>query len=370
MERLARETRAAAVVMDVTSGEVVAMASMPTFDPNDVTGQVSQVAWKRLAEGEHKPMLNRVIDGLYPPGSTLKIVTAMAGLEAGAIDPKEKIRCSGSFMLAGQTYRCWKRHGHGSVDLHEAIRESCDVYFYETAKRAGIRQLSAMARRFGLGDTEAVGLELDKPGVVPDRDWKRWRLREGWSTGDTVLTGIGQGFALATPLQLAVMTARAATGKAVVPTFVRPRAGEAAAEFASLGLNSDALDAVRRGLVACVNEGSGTGVAAQVPGVAVAGKTGTSQVRRVSEDDEDKADVPWELRDHALFVSYFPAEAPRYAIAVVIEHGGGGGTAAAPMVKEIIEALIADDPASRTYPPAPAAATREAGTRGTHPRRG
>ncbi len=190
-----------------------------------------------------------------------------------------------------------------------------------------------MSRRLGLGEAKAEGLELEKAGVVPDTDWKRWRFGEGWSTGDTVLTGIGQGYALATPLQLAVMMARVATGKAVVPSFVRPRQDGPAA-FASLGLKPETLDAVRRALVALVNEDGGTGAAARpAGGMVIAGKTGTSQVRRASEEDEDDQNVPWELRDHALFVSYFPAEAPRYAIAVVVEHGGGGGTAAAPLVE-------------------------------------
>lgn len=361
MERLGSEKRAAAVVIAVATGEVVVMASVPTFDPNDVTGQVPPATWRRIAEGEHQPMLNRAISGLYPPGSTLKMVTALAGLEAGVITPKDKIRCNGSFTLANQTYRCWHRRGHGRVDLREAIKESCDVYFYEVAKRTGIRPLAEMCRRFGLGEDHVVGLELEKPGVVPDADWKRWKLREGWSTGDTILTGIGQGYVLATPVQLAVMGARVACGAAVVPSVVRALPGAEQSAFPSLGIRPEYLGAVREALVACVNERRGTGTAARVNDVKVAGKTGTSQVRRAADDGEDESKLDWELRDHALFVAYYPAEAPRYAISVVVEHGGSGGASAAPIVKDIIEALRADDPAARTYPATSPDTSRAAG---------
>jgi penicillin-binding protein 2 len=350
MERLARETRASAVVMDVSNGEILALASAPTFDPNEVSDQMTPAAWKRLAEAEHRPMLDRATAGLYPPGSTFKLVTALAALDAGLVDAKEEIDCPGYFKVGNQTYRCWKRHGHQRTNIHKALRESCDVYFYEIARRAGAARLASMARKLGLGSAVAEGLELDKTGVVPDPDWKKWRFGDGWSTGDTLLTGIGQGFVLATPLQLAVLAARIATGKQLVPTLLKrqstPREG-AADGGKDLMIGSLHLDTVRRGMIACVNESGGTGGAARGSnGLVIAGKTGTSQVRRVSEEEDGK-DVPWHLRDHALFVAYYPAEAPRYAIAAVVEHGGGGGTAAAPLVKEIIEAILADDPAQR-----------------------
>lgn len=348
MERLARETRAAAVVLDVASGEILVLASHPTFDPTDVSGQITPAAWKQLAEAEHRPMLNRATAGLYPPGSTFKLVTALAALDAGLVDAKEEIDCPGHFKIGSQTYRCWKRRGHQRTNMHKALRESCDVYFYEIARRAGAGKLAGMARRLGLGATSAEGLEIDRDGVVPDADWKKWRFGDGWSTGDTLLTGIGQGFVLATPLQLAVLAARIATGKVVSPTLLKRDAHGSSAAPKELMIGSLHLDTLRQGMVACVNESGGTGIAARpADGMVVAGKTGTSQVRRVSEEDEDEANVPWHLRDHALFVAYTPAEAPRYAIAAVVEHGGGGGTAAAPLVKDIIEAITAGDPAAR-----------------------
>ncbi|MGQ0672116.1 MAG: penicillin-binding protein 2 [Hyphomicrobium sp.] len=369
MERLSRETRAACVVLDTESGEVVTMASYPSFNPNEVAGPTTPAAWRRLAEAEHQPILNRTVSGQYPPGSTLKIASALAALDKGVIEPRETITCTGGFTLAGQTYRCWKRHGHGRTNLHEALRESCDVYFYELATRLGIVPLASMFRRLGLGSSKVAGLVLDKAGIVPDPTWKRWRVGHGWATGDTVLAAIGQGYVLATPLQLAVMTARVATGRAVEPTLVRREGREAAIAFPSLGLAPQHLDSVRKAMVAVVNEAGGTGAAAQASdGTRVAGKTGTSQVRRTADADTADEDVPWELRDHALFVSYFPAEAPRYALAVVVEHGGGGGAAAAPLAKDVIDHVLAVDPVKRRAPlpaaPIERAATSSAGREG------
>jgi penicillin-binding protein 2 len=346
--RLARERRAALVVLDVGSGEIVAMASTPSYNAATVAAGMDEAEWKLLSNADDQPLLNRAIGGIYPPGSTFKMVTALAALEAGTITPKEKCDCSGVFELAGQTYRCWKRQGHVTADLHKALRESCDLYFYEIAKRTGITAIAAMGRRLGLGQIYECGLPQQKRGVIPDPDWKRAEYRAGWLDGETILAGIGQGFVSTTPLQLAVMTARIATGRAVVPTIVRLEPGVSPV-FEDLGLNPTWISLIRDGMIAVVNEDGGTGSEAQVSGgrVKVAGKTGTSQVRSTTRDDDDGV---WEHRDHALFVSYFPATAPRYSIACVIEHGGGGGTAAAPVVRDVIEYILADDPASKPYP--------------------
>jgi penicillin-binding protein 2 len=349
--RIASEPRAAVVALDVRSGEVVVMASVPTFDPNDLTANFDDAVWQRLQADPHKPLLNRAIAGLYPPGSTFKMVTALAALEAGAVTLEEAVTCRGVYHFADQSYRCWKRDGHGRVGLDDAIRESCDVYFYDLAERIGINRIAAMARRLGLGQTYACGIAGQKDGLIPDTDWKRATLGKTWLRGETILAGIGQGYVLTTPLQLAVMTARLATGRAVVPTLVR-KPGTALPEgplFPALAVAPEGLEAVRRAMVGVVNEAGGTGGNASLAdrAVVIAGKTGTSQVRATTSARSQTGEDAFEHRDHALFVSYFPADAPRYAVAAVVEHGGGGGVAAAPIVRDVIAMLIADDPAAR-----------------------
>ena len=350
--RLLQERRAALDVIDVETGEVMAMGSSPGYDPDSLSSRLDESSWKALSTGKDQPLLNRAIGGLYPPGSTFKMVTALAALQSGAFQPRDKCNCQGQFELAGQIYRCWKRQGHGTVDLHRAIRESCDVYFYEMAHRTGIMAIARMARKLGLGQTYDCGLPQQKRGVIPDPEWKQAKYRAGWLGGETVLTGIGQGFVSTTPLQLAVMAARIATGRAVRPVMERARPGSGPAQFADLEIPEKMLTAVRDGMVAVVNEPGGTGGNAQLSGGGpiIAGKTGTSQVRANSTNGDDDGDGIWEHRDHALFVSYFPAGTPRFALAAVIEHGGGGGAAAAPLVRDVIEFIVADDPSNRPDP--------------------
>lgn len=348
LDRIASEPRAAVVALDVKTGEVVVMASVPTFDPNDLTRDFDEETWKRLQSDEHKPLLNRAISGLYPPGSTFKMVTALAALEAGEVSLNERIECRGTFEFADQTYRCWKRDGHGRVDFNRALKESCDVFFYTLAERIGVDRIASMARRLGLGQIYAAGIGAQKPGLIPDTGWKRARLGKSWLRGETILAGIGQGYVLTTPLQLAVMTARLATGRAVVPTLVKkpgqaPPSGEV---FPVLDVPAAGLEAVRKAMIGVVNEAGGTGGNASLDGnaVVIAGKTGTSQVRTTANGPDVSEEGAFEHRDHALFVSYFPADAPRYAVAAVVEHGGGGGATAAPIVRDVISMLIADDP--------------------------
>ena len=348
LKRLSAERRAAAVVLDVTNGEVVAMASVPTYDPAEVMAARTTNAWRKVERRDNDPLVNRATSGLYPPGSTFKIVTALAALEAGVVDLRERIECDGSYGYADRHYRCWKRSGHGRCDLHRAIRESCDCYHYEISRRLGIEKLAAMAQRLGLGQTFAAGISPQSKGVVPTPSWKRGRFGKPWLGGETLIAGIGQGYVLATPLQLAVMTARAATGRLVVPTLVRPEPGRPPAPFAPLGISERSMAAIQRGLRAVVNEDGGTGSRAGMGDgePLVAGKTGTSQVNRRSSD-RDSDDLKWEERDHALFVGYFPADTPRYAVSAVIEHGGGGGAAAAPLVRDIMREIIKTDPLRR-----------------------
>ncbi len=350
--RLSRERRASAVAIDTATGDVVMMVSVPTHDPGDLVKGVTKRTWEKLRETGNDPMVNRAIRGLYPPGSTFKMVTALAALEAGVIDLTAKISCEGQTELGGQVFRCWKRTGHGSCDFHRALRESCDCYFYEIAHRVGIDAIAAMGRRLGFGQTFDTGLAHQKPGIMPDSSWKRGRFNRSWLGGETLLAGIGQGYVLTTPLQLAVMTARLATGRAIVPQLVRPEVGMVPASFGSLALNPKFLEAVRRGMTAVVNEDGGTGAKTRLDEgkPLIAGKTGTSQVSRASSDRSGD-ELKWEQRDHALFVAYVPANDPRYAISVVVEHGGGGGATAGPVMRDIITEVLARDPARRpSYP--------------------
>ncbi len=352
LERLQQERRASCVVIELKAGEVVAMASTPGYDPSEIVEGMTDDTWHRLTTADDKPMMDRAAAGQYPPGSTFKIVTALAALHTGLVDVNERVTCDGRFELADQTYRCWKRAGHGRMNLHQALRESCDVYFFEMSKRLGIDAIADMARSLGLGQVFDCGLVQQKAGLVPDADWKRGRWNAGWLAGETILAGIGQGYVLTTPLQLAVMMARVATGKIVTPALVRRYASGAAPDFPPLALHEDKLEAVRRGLVAVVNEEGGTGGNAGLGEghVRVAGKTGTSQVSRASSDTAQD-DLPWGERDHALFVAYFPADAPRYAVSAIVEHGGGGGATAAPLVRDVIEAVLQADPASHAALP-------------------
>jgi penicillin-binding protein 2 len=300
-------------------------------------------------------MFNRALAGLYPPGSTFKMVTALAALEAGVVRPAERIECEGTYGLADQTFRCWKRQGHGRCDLHKALRESCDVYFYELAHRCGINAIADMGRKLGLGQIFDCGLPQQKKGIIPDADWKKVTYRKPWLGGETVLAGIGQGYVLTSPLQLAVMTARIASGKMVLPTLGHRTGGTVPqALFPLLDIAPEHLDLVRSGMIAVVNEAGGTGgnAALSDESVVVAGKTGTSQVSTFSTRDEAGADSSGP-RDHALFVSYFPADAPRYAISAIVEHGGGGGATAAPLVRDVIQYIIEDDPIMRSTAIAP-----------------
>lgn len=348
LARLSKYRRASGVVLDIATGDVVAMASWPMFDASRLAAPISTEQWRKVRKAQDDPLIDRSIQGLYPPGSTFKMVTALAALEAGVIGRFDQVSCGGTYVLGGSKFRCWNRGGHGPCNLHRALRESCDVYFYEVARRVGITRIAEMARRLGLGQAFATGIEPVRSGLIPDPVWKRGRYGKAWFGGETLHAGIGQGYVLTTPLQLAVMTARIATGQSLTPTVVRPRAPGNDAEPAALGVNPVHLAAVQRGMWAVVNQGGGTGKHARLDDtrLKIYGKTGTSQVASISSR-VSKNNLRWGLRDHALFVGYVADQLPRYAVAAVVEHGGSGGKIAAPLVRAIIEDAIAVDPAAR-----------------------
>ena len=344
---------ASIVVLDALTGAIVVMASYPTFDPNDVSFRVNLDRWKEVARHKDHPLENRVLRGVYPPGSTYKVVTALAGLEAGVITPDERMSCPGAYIFARHRFRCWKRHG-GGIDVHQALKQSCDVYFYETARRMGIDKLAATSRALGLGQIHDLGFVGQKQAIIPDTAWKRAALGQPWYPGETISCAIGQGYVSATPLQLAVMTARIATGRAITPHLIAGDRNEP--EPALLNIDPAHLDLVRAGMVAVVNEPGGTAVrsALAIPDVQMAGKTGTSQVISAKNRGFLKG---WEGETHALFIAYAPVAAPRYAAACVVEHGGGGSRAAAPVVKDVMTEVLLRDPAAR---PGVVAATADA----------
>ena len=344
-----KDEGAAAVAMDIHNGDVLALVSTPAYDPNAFSRGLSHAEWQALLDNPYKPLINKAIAGQYPPGSTFKMLVALAALEHG-INPYERVVCRGHYTLGNHRFHCWKRWGHGAMDLKGAIKHSCDVYFYEMAKRIGIDNIQAVAHRFGLGETFGFGVPGEKPGLVPSRDWKLGRDNKPWQQGETLITGIGQGYLLATPLQLAVMTARIANGgKAVSPRIVRALDGAPveAAPAPDMGVSPEHLAFIRDAMNAVSNEPGGTAYSARIaePGMELAGKTGTAQVRRISKAERARGvirneDLERRLRDHALFVAFAPVQAPRYAVSVIVEHGKSGSGTAAPIARDIMKKLL------------------------------
>lgn len=364
MKRCAAELSVACVVMDAWSGDVLASVSCPGYDPGAFSAGLSTTAWRQLLNDPRGPLNNKAISGAYAPGSTFKPIVALAGLEAGIITADTRIGCPGHFELGAATFHCWKKGGHGILDLHGAIKNSCDVYFYEMARRLGIDRIAAMAKRFGLGKPLGIEIPGEKGGLVPTRDWKLGATGVPWQQGETISAGIGQSFVTTTPLQLAVMTARLVTGREIQPRFTRPD-GVVSHEtpdadpnqFPSLGVSARDLAKVLDGMNAVVNE-HGTAYAARItdPGLQMGGKSGTAQVRRISQAERETGlrkikDVPWRERDHALFIAFAPLSTPRYVCACVVEHGGesaGGGSAvAAPICRDVLREVQKRDPARR-----------------------
>ena len=352
---------ASAVVIDVENGDILALGSSPGFDPNKFVRGISVADYRALTQDKFRPLADKSVQGTYPPGSTFKMMVALAALKDGLITPEETIFCKGFIKVGNRRFHCWKRGGHGKVDLRKSLQQSCDVYYYELAQRVGIENITAMARRFGLGQRFKLPLSAVAAGLTPTKAWKQRKRGEDWLIGDTLNSAIGQGFVLASPLQLAVMTARLSTGRTVMPRVIKTINGVETelAEGDLLGVPEEHLRLVREGMFAVSNSRRGTAYRSRVAadGFRIAGKTGTSQVRsitmaqRAAGLDKNK-DIPWEERDHALFVAFAPADAPpRIAVSVVVEHGGGGSTAAAPVARDIVlQALYGGLPPLSAYP--------------------
>jgi penicillin-binding protein 2 len=363
------EKSAACVLMDAWTGDVLALVSMPSYDPSAFAMGLPQSVWDELQHDPRNPLGNKAIGGGgkgYPPGSTFKPVVALAALETGAMTPDTHVFCTGEYPFGDHIFHCWKKGGHGSMNLRDGIKHSCDSYFYETSRRLGIDPIAAMAKRFGLGAPLGIDLPGEAPGFIPTTQWKKTLSKDPvWHPGETLSCGIGQGYVLATVLQLATYAARLATGRAVVPHLVREAGvmtatgnasgGAANSQFPLLEVSAKDLKLVLDGMNAVVNEQGGTAYAARIsdPGLQMGGKSGTSQVQGMSKLTHDKhvkiKDTPWEERDHALFISFAPVSQPRYVCAVIVEHGGesaGGGSAvAAPICRDMLREAQKRDPA-------------------------
>ncbi len=329
------------VVIDTVTGEVLAMVSMPAYDPNAFSDGISHTEWNALTSNEMNPLVNKCIQGLYPPGSTFKPVTALAALDAG-VDPTDRVVCNGGYQLGRHRFGCWKRSGHGYVDLDKSIYQSCNVYFYTRGRQIGIDAIHEMGTKLGLGvEYDTLQLPNQKSGILPDPAWKRRTYDQEWLVGETLNSSIGQGYNALSPLQLAVMSARLASGKRIMPTLL------AGAEEAltPLDIDPEHLAAVRHGMDLCVNGPGGTAGRSRLrlDNVRMGGKTGTAQVRSLAKNRGIA--IPWKYRDHGLFVAFAPVEEPRYAISVTVEHGGGGSKAAAPIAKDVMTFLFDKDQA-------------------------
>ncbi len=346
------EESGAAVVMDIESGDILAFVSTPAFDPNDFVNGISQTDYDLLRQNDRSPLYHKAYDGTYPPGSTYKMVVAAAALEEGVIDPRERIYCNKTYRFGNRTWHCWKDGGHGSVDMHGALKGSCDVYFYEAARRIGVEKLADISRRFGFGQAWDLGITGGRAGVVPDDEWKREARGEPWYEGETLNYGIGQGYLTASPLQLALMTARiAAEGRMISPRIV----GEGPSPDSDIPhdapLDAEIMQRMKAGMFGVTSEWGGTALRSGdlgLGGPRLAGKTGTAQVRRISAAERRtgilKGDaIARKLRDHALFVAYAPHDDPKYAISVIVEHGEGGSKTAAPIARDILAHALRTD---------------------------
>ncbi|MBW2689139.1 MAG: penicillin-binding protein 2 [Deltaproteobacteria bacterium] len=355
-EKALADRAGAIVALDVNNGEILAFVSRPTFDPAWFARGITGEEWRSLVDNSQHPMTNKVLRGQYPPGSTFKMVVALAALEAGTATPSTRVQCNGSMRLGrSYEYRCWKRGGHGSVDLHKAIKESCDVWFYHVGLEAGIDRIASAAQRLGLGQKLGFPFGGERSGLIPNRAWKKKRFGTSWYDGETVISSIGQGFVLTTPLQLATMAATLANGGTVwrpqiVQKIVNLEGGTEwllkPEKISETVWPAESLKAVKSAMESVVNDIGGTAWRSRLKKVRFAGKTGTAQVIKRKSDEEEKRDkgkeIPYQYRDHALFVSYAPVENPQIAVAVVVEHGGHGSSAAAPVAKAMYEAYFPD----------------------------
>jgi penicillin-binding protein 2 len=338
------------VAIDIRSGAVVALASTPAFDPNVFARGIKSEEWSGLIKDQLRPLSNRAIQGQFPPGSTFKIIMAIAALEEGVMNPESSIQDPGFFPFGNRQFRDWKKGGHGAVNLHRAIVESCDTYFYQLGPKLGVDRIAKWSRAFGLGEKTGIALDDEKGGIIPDTEWKRKRFRQPWFPGETISVAIGQGYVTVTPLQLANMMAAVANGGKLFRPYLVSKVesldGAAVREYGpelirTIPMKPDTIARVQRALADVVHGAGGTGGAARSPLVRVAGKTGTAQVIEMKGAYLKSEQLSYENRDHAWFVAYGPVEDPQIAVAILVEHGGHGGEAAAPIAKKLFEKLIA-----------------------------
>lgn len=341
------EHSGAAVVLDVRTGEILAMVSTPAFDPNMFTNGISYKQWNELLNNERSPLIDKAVSGQYSPGSTFKIVVALAALEAGVIDADTRFYCAGATEIGNIRFHCWNHYGHGSLNVVEALKYSCDIFFYETALRVGVDRIRNMALKLGMGEVLNVGLDNEKAGLIPSKSWKKARYGTQWAPGDSANTGIGQGYVLVTPMQLVTMLARVVNGGyAVTPTFIKPRKKELE-QIKRLKISRRNIELVKQGMFEVVNGVGGTAKRAKfnIDGARMGGKTGTTQVRRISMKERKTGVIrdeylPWKLRNHAWFMGFTPVDNPRYAVAVIVEHGSSGSGVAAPIASKILQEAL------------------------------
>jgi len=333
------------IVMDIENGQIICSTSSPGFDPNIFSNELEIEEWDKLKKNKRSPLLNRSMSGVYPPGSTIKMAVALAGLESGVIDYDSKFFCSGSKKIGNREFHCWLKDGHGSLNLSEAIEQSCDVYFYELGLKIGINKIALMMKKLGLGEYYDLEIDDKAKGVVPDKDWKLKRDGLSWSLGETLNASIGQGYILATPLQLVTMVSRLASGGSkVTPTLIIKKNKN---DFESLNINQNHLNYIKKAMERVVVGRKGTARNYKIGSktIEMAGKTGTVQVVRISNEEREAGvikneDRIWKRRDHALFVGYAPVSKPKYAISVVVEHGGSGSSVAAPIARDVFKNIF------------------------------
>jgi penicillin-binding protein 2 len=347
-EEAFQDKSGALIAMDPKTGRILAMVSKPSFDPNLFARNISTEEWKSLMENPGHPLQNKGIQGQYPPGSVFKIITAIAGLESGIIDPDTQMPCTGIYTYGNRDFRCWKDGGHGRLSLHRAIVESCDIFFYQVGLKVGVDLIARYANEFGLGRTTGISLPHEKPGIVPSTSWKKKSSGAPWYSGETLSLAVGQGYLNTTPLQLlSLISAIANGGKLYFPQVVERVEniyGDVLDEYPPIeqgrvNVSENTLHIIQEALLGAVNEPHGTGLACALKEVKVSGKTGTAQVIRMPENFQrgDMDRMPLRFKDHAWFVAYAPYEDPTIAIVVLVEHGGFGAAAAVPIAKKVLE---------------------------------
>ena len=324
-------------VINIKNGEILCMASTPTYDPNKIIQKPNKEYWESILANTLSPLTNRSIQGLYSPGSTFKMIVAIAALKHGIINTETTHSCTGKIGFGNRLYHCWKTNGHGKMNVTDAIKQSCDVFFYEISKKLGIDKIAEVAKDFGLGQSYDISMPNQKKGIVPNKKWKKEKIGESWYAGETLISAIGQGFVLTNPFQLVVMTSIIASdGKMIEPTIIKGNR----VSFKTNEKYSKEIKIIKKAMFKVVNENKGTAFKSRLDDIKFAGKTGTSQVRRISlsereSDDFREKEQEWKNRDHALFVGYMPYDDPKYSISIIIEHGGSGASTAAPIAKQI-----------------------------------